>query len=111
MEHNPLEPYLPIIGSLVTFIGQYCAELIITDMTSTETGSSRWSDAERATLISFLVEEKRAGKLGEGGFKAITMNAAATHMSSQHPNRSWTAQQCKNQINSVWIQCDPFICY
>ena len=80
-------------------------------MSSDSTGSFRWSPDEQATLILFLVEEKCAGKLGEGGFKAATLNAAAAHLSSWHPNRSWTAQQCRNQITSVWIQCDPLICY
>ena len=82
MEDNPLELYLSIIGLLTTFIGQYCAELIIADMSSDSTGSFWWSPDERATLILFLVEEKRAGKLGEGGFKAATLNAAAARLSS-----------------------------
>ena len=111
IEVNPLEPYLSIIGSLVTIIGQHCTELL-TDMSSDAgTSSSRWSDEERATLINFLLEEKRAGRVGEGGFKSTTLTAAAAHMSSCYPNRSWASQQCKNQINAVRIQCDCFIDY
>ena len=109
-EDNPLEPFLSIIGSLVTTISQCCIELILTDMSS-DTSSLRWTEQERATLVAFLVEEKRAGKLPEGGFKANTLTAAASHMSKTHPNRSWSPQQCKNQINSVWIHCDHFIGY
>ena len=82
MEDNPLEPYLSIIRLLTTFIGQYCAEFIIADMSSDSTGSFQWSPDERATLILFLVKEKHAGKLGKGGFKAATLNAAAAHQSS-----------------------------
>ena len=48
MEDNPLEPYLSIIGLLTTFISQYCAELIIADMSSDSTGSFRWSPDEQA---------------------------------------------------------------
>ena len=110
IEVNPLEPYLSIIGSLVTIISQHCTELILTDMLS-DTGSSRWSDEERATLINFLLKEKRAGRVGEGGFKVATLTAAAAHMSSCYPNRSWAPQQCKNQINTVRIQHDCFIDY
>ena len=85
IEVNPLEPYLSIIGSLVTIISQHCTELILTDMSS-DTGSSWWSDKEHTTLINFLPKEKCAGRVGKGDFKAATLTAAAAHMSSCYSN-------------------------
>ena len=97
MDGDPLEPFLPIIATLATIIGQCCLELITTDM------PSNWDEDEKAALISFLLEQKRTGKMGNGAFKAATMNAAAAHIAQVLPNARGgqkNGEQCKRQISS-----------
>ncbi|KAI6021278.1 hypothetical protein EDC04DRAFT_2901250 [Pisolithus marmoratus] len=93
---DPLEPHLPIIAALATIIGQSCLELITEEMSSDST-RAQWTDVEKSALISFLIEQKCTGKMGNGAFKPATLNAAAAHLAQLFPNqRGQTNEDCSS---------------
>ncbi|KAI6098486.1 hypothetical protein F5141DRAFT_1066846 [Pisolithus sp. B1] len=86
MDSDPLEPHLPIITALATIIGQSCLDLVTEEMSSDST-RAQWTDAEKSALISFLVEQKCTGKMGDGAFKLATLNTATAHLAQLFPNQ------------------------
>ncbi|KAI6117854.1 hypothetical protein EDD16DRAFT_1519867 [Pisolithus croceorrhizus] len=102
MDTDPLEPFLPLIAGLATLIGQACIELALEDMPA-DKDRAHWTDEEKEALISFLVEQKISGKMGDGSFKTAIWNAAATHLSERFPNQKGpmkTAEMCKGKVTS-----------
>ncbi|KIM52695.1 hypothetical protein SCLCIDRAFT_32447 [Scleroderma citrinum Foug A] len=57
---------------------------------------SNWDEDEKAALISFLLEQKHTGKMGNGAFKAATMNAAAAHITQVLPNARGGQKNAQN---------------
>ncbi|KAI5997741.1 hypothetical protein EDC04DRAFT_2612511 [Pisolithus marmoratus] len=111
MDYDPFEPFLPIIAALVGIIGQCCVEIVNQDMSSDNAGA-QWNDDEKGTLITFLLEQKCAGKMGDGAFKPAIMNTAAVHLSQLFPNQRGlmkTGEHCKRQMSSICVYPDRLI--
>ncbi|KAI5994306.1 hypothetical protein EDC04DRAFT_2910560 [Pisolithus marmoratus] len=71
---------------------------------SSDNARAQWNDNEKGALITFLLEEKCAGKMGDGAFKPAIMNAAAAHLLQLFPNQRGlmkTEEHCKRQMSSL----------
>ncbi|KIO03435.1 hypothetical protein M404DRAFT_27067 [Pisolithus tinctorius Marx 270] len=86
MDSEPLEPFLPIIAALAMLVGESCLELVTEDMPS-DKDRANWTEEEKEALVAFLVDEKIAGKMGDGSFKSTTWSAAAAHINKKFPKQ------------------------
>ena len=48
--------------------------------------TSRWSDAETASLVNYL--HAKLGERADGNFRAPAFNGAVTHLRENHPNET-----------------------
>ncbi|KAI5989460.1 hypothetical protein EDC04DRAFT_2614335 [Pisolithus marmoratus] len=111
MDYDPFEPFLPIIAALAGIISQCCVEIINQDMSS-DNARVQWNDNEKGAHITFLLEQKCAGKMGDGAFKPAIMNAATVHLLQLFPNQRGpmkTREHCKRQMSSICVYPDHLI--
>ncbi|KAI6126947.1 hypothetical protein F5141DRAFT_1060590 [Pisolithus sp. B1] len=54
---------------------------------SSDSTRAQWTDVEKSALISFLIEQKHTGRMGNGAFKLATLNAATAHLAQLFPNQ------------------------
>ncbi|KIO08874.1 hypothetical protein M404DRAFT_22688 [Pisolithus tinctorius Marx 270] len=103
MDSEPLEPLLPIIAALATLISESCLELVTEDMPS-DKDRANWTEEEKEALVTFLVDEKIAGKMGNGSFKSATWSVAAAHINKKFPKQKGvmkTSDMCRGKLSNL----------
>ncbi|KIN98898.1 hypothetical protein M404DRAFT_31032 [Pisolithus tinctorius Marx 270] len=65
---------------------------------------ANWTEEEKEALVAFLVNEKIAGKMGDGSFKSATWSVAAAHINKKFPKQKGamkTSDMCRGKLSNL----------
>ncbi|KIO08096.1 hypothetical protein M404DRAFT_23368 [Pisolithus tinctorius Marx 270] len=65
---------------------------------------ANWTEEEKEALVTFLVDEKIAGKMGNGSFKSATWSAAAAHINKKFLKQKGamkTSDMCRGKLSNL----------
>ncbi|KIN97332.1 hypothetical protein M404DRAFT_32439 [Pisolithus tinctorius Marx 270] len=65
---------------------------------------ANWTEEEKEALVTFLVDEKIAGKMGDGSFKSTTWSAATAHINKKFLKQKGvmkTSDMCRGKLSNL----------